>query len=354
MRLEKIENRADAGGQCAAMAEIDRVGRDRGQGTGVTQNHRNEAAGFDVSPCLEACEVAETEACQCEIEHRIAIAGAHADGWNWGVFRKNRPSIVQAAVVEADPQMSGEVIAGFGNTVSREIGWCRDNAHLRFAELACHETGTGHGAMADGDVGPVLEKVDHHVGQHDVEHDVRMLFGEMRDERKQEAASHGYVHADPDPAAWLAADGGSLFGVRDVGEDTDAAFVEGGAFRRELKLAGRAVEQARAEALLEARDEFAHGRGGHAGVTGGGREAACVHDADKDVHFACAVGVLPFHDELNSRMMCLHAGWCTHDGSRTVRVQCKRTLGLEHPAAGIMWDVPGYDGTFGGGKQPEN
>jgi hypothetical protein len=67
-----------------------------------------------------------------------------------------------------------------------------------------------------------------------------------------------------------------------------------------VQAAGAALQQAGAEPVFEAGDQFGEGRWGQAKLTGGCREAAGIDRADKGSHFSGAIHVL-IMDE-NSQM----------------------------------------------------
>ena len=77
-----------------------------------------------------------------------------------------------------------------------------------------------------------------------------------------------------------------LFGFRDVGEDPLAALEERLAFGREGEASRRAVQQAHAEPILQARDQFRDRRGREAQVARRGREATALHRAHERDHVA--------------------------------------------------------------------
>jgi hypothetical protein len=94
------------------------------------------------------------------------------------------------------------------------------------------------------------------------------------------AEDHGYVH--PQQAARLGVElrnGG--FRLVDIGQDQAAAFIIGAALLGRPQAAGRPIEQARAEPVLQARNLFADSGRGQVHLPGGGGETAGINRFDE-------------------------------------------------------------------------
>lgn len=119
---------------------------------------------------------------------------------------------------------------------------------------------------------------------------------------------------DPLAAARCRLGAGAALGFVEVGQDAHAAPVERAASGRELELPGGAVDRPRAQALFQARDQLADGRGRHAAGACGGGEAAQLDDAHEHDQFAGAIDIQSGHVRLfgdfNSQVMCRWTVYC--------------------------------------------
>ena len=118
-----------------------------------------------------------------------------------------------------------------------------------------------------------------------------IAFEETRQKRDQPVLSERHVAVDAQPSARCRARRRLALGRRHVGQDAQAAIVEGGPFRGKLQPTRRAADQPRAEPCLQPRDQFAHCRWRHAQSTRRRRKAPRFDDADEHFDLAGAVDV---------------------------------------------------------------
>jgi hypothetical protein len=179
--------------------------------------------------------------------------------------------------------------------VARQVGRAADDDLRRVAQAPRHQLRRRERAPAYRHVGALVQQVDHTVGQRDVQRDVGKALVKGRHQRQQQAVRRRHAGVDADAPARHGAGGRAALGLVHVGQHARALFVKRGAFGRELQLAGGAVDQPRAQPRLQPGDQLADGRGRHAQLPRGGREAAFFHDLDKGFHFAGAVDVNTGH-----------------------------------------------------------
>jgi hypothetical protein len=131
--------------------------------------------------------------------------------------------------------------------------WARPPRPWAFAQLAGHQLRGAHRADPDGDVGARVHQVDDRVAEHDVEDHLRIARREPRDQRQQVMQAERHVGIDPHPAARRLAGGDRALGLVQVGQHPQGPLVEQLALRRQGQLAGRAVDQPRAQPRLQPR-----------------------------------------------------------------------------------------------------
>lgn len=121
----------------------------------------------------------------------------------------------------------------------------------------------------------------------------------IRQDRQQFVQPERNAAVDAQPAARRRPGRDLAFGGIHVVENAHGLFVESSAFRGELQLTGRAVDEARAEPRFKTPDQFADGRWRHAQGPRRRRETAEFDDPGEHFHFAGSVHVQP-HNEFNS------------------------------------------------------
>jgi hypothetical protein len=78
-------------------------------------------------------------------------------------------------------------------------------------------------------------------------------------------------------------------------------------FGSEQQLAGRAIDQPRAQPSLQPRHKLADRRGRHAQRARGRRKAAQFDGPDENLHLSRAIDLRPRHDDFISQMLVLSA-----------------------------------------------
>ena len=132
-------------------------------------------------------------------------------------------------------------------------------------------------ATADHRVHAFGDHVDQPVVEVQVQFDVRVARGKLREDRQQHPIADGR-QADPQPAPGLVADPRQFgLGLLDFGDNALAALIEQRAFIGQADAPGAAVQQAHAKALLQARQGLAHRRGRQPQALAGAHQAtACL------------------------------------------------------------------------------
>ncbi len=129
---------------------------------------------------------------------------------------------------------------------------------------------------------------------------------------------------DPHAADRLFALTGGAFGLFEIGEDTGGPFIEGAALRRDLKLPGRTVEQARAQAAFQPCDQLAHCRRRHVRRRGRAGKTAEFDDPHEDLHLPCPVDLQSRHDDFISQVIIFSAFYFIEERASIFRRRLKR------------------------------
>ena len=159
------------------------------------------------------------------------------------------------------------------------------------------------GSDANCNVGPLVHEVDDLVGKHDVQSDFRVRCGEPWDQRQQAVQTERDVAIDPHQSARDGSGSNRPFGLVQVGQDAVRSFEKGLALGGEQQLAGRAIDQPRAQPPLQPRHKLADRRRRHAQSARGRRKAAQLDGPDEHLHLSRAIDLLPRHDEFISQML---------------------------------------------------
>ncbi len=167
--------------------------------------------------------------------------------------------------------------AGLGHEIRRGA-----DQHLKVVELAGDQRRVLEPGDSDGDVESFLDEVDEPVVRDDVERQFGMLLAEvdqgLADIRIDESPRHG----DSQSALEVGIVGTHEIGeVVDLLQDLRCAAVIGVSGLGQRELARRAVQQQRAELVLEFAHIFRQQRLGFADAPGRGRKAFRVHDIDE-------------------------------------------------------------------------
>jgi len=150
------------------------------------------------------------------------------------------------------------------------------------AERARRERRVRQPALAHRQVDLVLDEIDPPPAEHDVELELRMRRGERRQHRRQTGAPERRRRRQAYPAAhFLLLVAHRRLGLFEGVEQRPRALIEIAAGGGRTHAARRALEQARAERALQARDLLAHRRRRQAEALAGGGEAGGVDDQDE-------------------------------------------------------------------------
>ena len=118
-------------------------------------------------------------------------------------------------------------------------------------------------ARAHGDVGLLLDQVDKAVGDRQFDVDFRIAGEEIGERGRELMQAEGGAGIDAQPAARRPAHAHDFgFGLFDLGDDAPRAGEKRLAFRRQRQPARAALEQADAQAVLQARNQLGNGRRG--------------------------------------------------------------------------------------------
>ena len=275
----------------------------------VRLQHRHQPAGRDVVAGVEQRQPRQSDAGHRQALQRSAVADlgvAERRQRHHVAVLAQRPAVERAGAIEAEAVVARQVRRRPRHPVARKIGGRGEDGLARRAQLARHQRRTLQRARAHRDVRAMLDQVDHLVGQHDVERDLRIALEERGHQRQQRSLAERHVRVHAEPAARRVVGRRAALGLGQVGQQSHAALVEHAAFRRQLHLPRGAIEQAHAQARLQASDQLADGRRGHRQRPGSGREAALLDHAHEHLHLAEPVDVVAFH-ELDSQMFIFRA-----------------------------------------------
>ncbi len=112
-----------------------------------------------------------------------------------------------------------------------------------------------------------------------------------------------HVGVDPQPSAGRFVGCHAALRLAEIGEDANATLIKERAFGRELETARRAVDQPRSQPVLQAGNELADRRRGHAERPRRRRKAAAIDDLGKYLHLAGPVDLAQAHCDFNSQVM---------------------------------------------------
>ena len=126
-------------------------------------------------------------------------------------------------------------------------------------------------------------------------------------QRQQAVQTERDVAIDPHQSARDGSGGNRSFGLVQVCQDAVRSFEKRLTFGGEQQLAGRAIDQPRAQPPLKPRHKLADRRGRHTHRAPGQRKAAQLDGPDENLHLARAIDVRPRHDDFISQMLVLLA-----------------------------------------------
>jgi NAD(P)-dependent dehydrogenase (short-subunit alcohol dehydrogenase family) len=131
--------------------------------------------------------------------------------------------------------------------------------------------------------------------------------GEPWDQRQQAVQTERNVAIDPHQSTRDGSGSNRPFGLVEVCQDAVRSFEKCLTFGGEQQLAGRAIDQPRAQPPLQPRHKLADRRGRHTQCARGQRKAAQFDGPDENLHLSRAIDVRPRHDDFNSQMLILWA-----------------------------------------------
>ena len=148
--------------------------------------------------------------------------------------RRALPLLEAAREVEADAVVRLQIGERPRRPVALEICGRPNHGHAAFAELAGDELRRAQRPGADRDVRPLLQQVDHPVGEHDVERHLGVARQEVRHERQQVPLAEGNIGVDPDAPARRRAGSRVPLRLVDVRDDPRSTLIEGLTLGREF------------------------------------------------------------------------------------------------------------------------
>ena len=179
--------------------------------------------------------------------------------------------------------MVAQVVRRARLAVGREVGGGRAGDEVDLRDAPRDEAALLEAADAQRHVDALGDEVHDPVVQPQVEFDRRVAPRELGQRRQQQVATEGHRHVHAQPALRLRARAPQRFlGVRELVEDAARALQVVAALGGEADLARRAVEQPRAEVLLERRDVGAGRRTRDVEFVGGLGEGAAFGHAGED------------------------------------------------------------------------
>ncbi|KOT02782.1 hypothetical protein DM50_4157 [Burkholderia mallei] len=274
--LQEIEKEPDPERQVPALRKH-RVNADRRRGERV--EHADEPARRDVRadfPPRAPCEAMALEA--PFVQHRAVRAlhrAGHADRHHLAAVDEAPAALLVRVRREREAVVAREIVERPGHAGAREIGRRRDAHAPVLAELERHERRIGQLAQAHRAIEPLVDEVDHPVGQIERDRHVRVRARKRGYERRDVAPAEARGRRHPQmPARLHAARGHARLGVLHVVDDALAILEERRAFERQRELARGAHEQLHAEPLLERVKPAADDRGRDPFRMRGRRQAA--------------------------------------------------------------------------------
>ena len=173
-----------------------------------------------------------------------------------------RPA-VETGTFDHDAIVVLQIGSDLRRAVLREVCGRRTDHALQVCDLALDKRPLRQVAGAHGDIGLRLDQIDQTVGDRQLDVDFRIAGEEIGQRRRQLMQAEGGAGIDMQPPARRAAHARHLgFRLVDVGDDTPRARQEGLAFRRQRQPAGRALQQAGAQPVLQPRHQLGDRRGG--------------------------------------------------------------------------------------------
>jgi hypothetical protein len=167
-----------------------------------------------------------------------------------------------------------------GRTVLFEIGRRRADDAVVGGDLAGDEGGILELPDADGKIEAFADDVDEAVGQVRIELDVGIAGEELAEKGCDVQPAERRRHGDlEEPARLRVAPAHEILRLLAQAEDVDDAFEVAGARLGERQVPRRALEQARAEPLLELADALRYDCRGKPHLASGGRHVAGASDA---------------------------------------------------------------------------
>ena len=134
---------------------------------------------------------------------------------------------------------------------------------------------------ADRQIELFLQEIDHLIAPPQVDRDVGIVAEIRGHDRRDESGEGGMaMNAQPPPRSRVQG-AGCAVGFVELGQDVERAFVVLPADLRQAHLARGAVQEPRAQSILELLNVVADHRRRQVEVTGRGSEAAILDDADE-------------------------------------------------------------------------
>ena len=169
------------------------------------------------------------------------------------------------------------------HAVFAQVGRRRNVGKIQLAQRARHQAGIAQLADPQHRIATVFDQVHRAVGHAQVHFHLRILREEPGQRRCDDAAADAAGYVDLQQARRLGVDlEEQRFGVFDLGDQAQAARMEHVAVVGGGHPAGRALQQAGAEPLLQLRNGCRDRGTGQAQLVGGAREAGALHHPGED------------------------------------------------------------------------
>ena len=229
----------------------------------------------------------------------VELALPETSTWRTPPLRLERPAAQVRRVGHAEAIVRQEVVGLLRRAVAAQVRGRGAHHALDLADPARHERGVHQRAQADAQVGALLDQVDHAVGDGELDLHLGVARKEVRQRRRElvHAERGADVHAQQ-PARLGAEARDLVLRLGDVGEDALAAMEIGLALGCQGEPARRAIEQAHAEAVLQARHQLGDRRGREAEVARGDGKAAQLDRAHEGGHIARATHLCRFFTDV--------------------------------------------------------
>ncbi|KAF1853455.1 hypothetical protein Lal_00013812 [Lupinus albus] len=197
----------------------------------------------------------------------------------------------QAAVAD-------QLVRGLRHAVLLQIGRAGAQRHPRGGQPPGDQRAVAQPADPHRQIVPLVDQIDRAVVQVHVDLDGRVALQELRHRRGQMHDAEADRCVQPQPATRGGMQvGDRLLRLLQIGEDSGAALVIGLAHLGQAELAGGAVQEPRAEPVLQLADAAGDHRLRQVEPVGGGGEALGVHHLDEGEHVVEAIHGIVVHPE---------------------------------------------------------